>query len=83
MTYWKRYTAVLVALSVPALAGCGHSQDATGNPGAPAGSSAVPQTAEQQGKVQEQALKARASAAQADQQQGKAAAAAAAQAPPK
>ena len=75
MTHWTRYAAALVALSVPALAGCGHSQNATGSSDPqPASSAAARQAAEEQGKAQEQAGAAHARAAQAAQQQGQAAA---------
>lgn len=44
MTHWKRYAAFLIALSVPALAGCGNSQSTT--PGS--GTQAAPPSAAQQ-----------------------------------
>lgn len=65
MTHWKRYAAALIALSIPALAGCGHSQD-TAAPTTPA---SMPSAAQQAAQAQ---------AAEKAAQQGAAARAAAA-----
>ena len=50
MTHWKRYAAALIALSIPTLAGCGHSQDTTAGPETQA---APPSAAQQAAQAQD------------------------------
>jgi len=67
MTHWKRYLAALFALSVPALAGCGHSQDTAAPAASTAASPAPSQAAQAQAAEQsaQQGAAARAAAAHA------------------